>query len=57
MTRYRTWLLNFGYAKYEGDSLAEAKAAAVASGYKSVIYADSQPILSWSPIQGWRGLV
>lgn len=54
---YRTWLLNFGYAKYEGSSLAEAKAAAVASGFESVIYADAQPILSWSPIQGWRGLV
>lgn len=54
---YRTYLVNMGFNKYEGGSLAEAKAAAVASGFESVIYADAQPILSWSPISGWRGLV
>lgn len=54
---YRTFLVNFGFSKYAGESLEVAKAAAVKSGFESVIYADEQPILSWSPTQGWRGLV
>jgi hypothetical protein len=57
MTQYRTYLVNFGFSKYYGPKLDVAKAAAVKSGFESVIYADSQPILSWSPIQGWRGMV
>ena len=53
---YRVHLVNFGRDVYEGDDLTLARAAAVKSGFESVIYADSQPILSYSPISGWRGL-
>lgn len=52
---YRTFLVNFGYSKYEGASLAEAKAEALRAGFESVIYQGSHPILSYSPISGWRG--
>lgn len=57
MTQYRTYLVNFGFSKYQGPHLDVAKAAAVKSGFESVIYADEQPILTWSPIGGWRGMV
>ena len=53
---YRTHLINFGYNVYEGDSLARARESAVAAGFQVVIYADDTAILSYSPIQGWRGL-
>ena len=54
---YRTFLVNFGYTKYEGPSLAEARSAAVHTGFECVIYTGEQPILSWSPLGGWRELV
>lgn len=54
---YRTVLVNFGYEKYQGPSLAEAKAAAVRAGFEAVIYAENQPIISYSPIGGWRGMI
>ena len=54
---YWTYLTNFGYSKYMGPSLCEAKAAAVQAGFESVIYCGSTPVLSWSPVGGWRGLV
>lgn len=54
---YRTHLVNFGYDKYNGVSLTRARELAVASGFECVIYADQQPILSWAPVGGWRGLV
>jgi hypothetical protein len=57
MPCYKTYLVNFGYSLYEGDSLAAARAAAVRSGFESVISVDEQPILSYSPLSGWRGLV
>ena len=52
---YRTFLVNFGYSKYVGSSLDQAKAAAMQAGFESVIYLNEQPILSYSPIGGWRG--
>jgi len=55
--QYRCHLVNFGYSKYMGPSLDQARAAAVATGFECAIYADQQLILSWSPIQGWRELV
>lgn len=53
---YRTHLINFGHDVYVGDSLARARESAVAAGFEVVIYADDEAILSYSPIQGWRGL-
>lgn len=57
MTTYRTFLVNFGYATYVGPSLAQAKESAVQKGFEAVIYENDVPMLSWSPIQGWRGLI
>lgn len=57
---YRTHLVNFGYDKYNGRSLKRAREEAVASGFECVIYQFNQgwqPILSYSPIVGWRGMV
>jgi hypothetical protein len=53
---YKTLLLNFHQIKYEGTSLKQAKAEAIRAGFESVIYQDEQPILSYSPVGGWRGL-
>lgn len=57
MPCYKTRLINFGYNLYEGDSLAAARSSAVRAGFESVITQDDQPILSYSPLGGWRGLV
>jgi hypothetical protein len=54
---YRTFLINFGYNKYEGPCLTQAKAAAVSAGFESVIYLNEEPILSYNPIGGWRGFL
>lgn len=54
---YNTYLTNFGYSVYEGPVLSLAKAAAVKAGFECVIYKDGEPILTYSPIQGWRGTV
>lgn len=53
---YRVYLTNLGYHVYKGDSLARAREFAVAAGFEVVIYSDDTAILSYSPIQGWRGL-
>ena len=54
---YRTYLVNFGYSCYMGACLTQARTQAVASGFHCVIYKDEQPILSYDPVSGWRGLV
>jgi hypothetical protein len=54
---YRVHLTNFGYDVYVGDNLTHARAATVKAGFESVIYQHTQPILCYSPISGWRGLV
>jgi hypothetical protein len=54
---YRTYLINFGYSCYMGSNLDQARSAAVAAGFECVIYCDDQPILSYAPLSGWRGLV
>jgi hypothetical protein len=53
---YRTYLINFGYANYQGTDLGEAKSAAVKAGFASVIYENDTPVLSYDPLAGWRGL-
>lgn len=57
MTTYRTFQVNFGFASYVGPDLTEARASAVSKGFEAVVYENDVPILSWSPIQGWRGMV
>lgn len=54
---YKTYLVNFGFAKYEGQCLQAARAAAEASGFESVISLHQEPILAWSPIGGWRKIL
>jgi hypothetical protein len=65
---YRVHLINFGRDVYEGDDLTLARSAAVKAGFESVIYQtqlpenpkwgrEELPILSYSPISGWRGLI
>lgn len=53
---YTTYLLNFGFTKYEGPSLDEAKQVAVDTGFECVIYEDGKPILARSALGGWRNL-
>lgn len=55
MAVYQTWLINFGLLKYEGTDLDEAKAAALRAGFEATILEDGSPLLSWSPVGGWRG--
>jgi hypothetical protein len=54
---YRVYLVNFGYDVYQGDVLEHARSAAVKAGFESVIYQHCAPILSYSPISGWRGIM
>jgi hypothetical protein len=53
---YCTRLTNFGHSTYEGLHLCAAREAAEKHGFEAVIFADQQPIASWSPISGWRNL-
>jgi hypothetical protein len=64
---YRVHLVNFGRDVYRGDDLALARAAAVQAGFDCVIYQtqlperkwgwEELPILSYSTISGWRGMI
>lgn len=64
---YRVYLINFGRDVYEGHDLDLARSAAVRAGFECVIYQtqlperkwgkEELPILSYSPISGWRGLI
>ena len=54
---YRVHLTNFGYDVYVGHDLNCAREATVKAGFESVIYQHDEPILSYSPISGWRGMV
>lgn len=54
---YKVWLVNFHYFYKECDTLESAKTAAVKAGFECVIYKDSVPFLSFSPLRGWRGLI
>lgn len=53
---YKTLMVNFGIVKYLGSNLQHAKQMALSTGFECVIYADDQPVLSYSPVGGWRGL-
>lgn len=51
----KTFLVNFGYYIYEGDSIYEAMAAAESSGFESTVQnLFDDTVLSYSPIGGWR---
>ena len=54
---YKTYLVNFGFSKYEGPCLQAARAAAEAAGFESVISLHQEPILAWSPIGGWKKIL
>lgn len=50
-----TFLVNFGYTIYEGDSIYEAMAAAESSGFEATVQnLFDNTVLSYSPISGWR---
>lgn len=51
---YQTVLINFGNTIYSGDSLEEAKAAAINAGFESVVTFDGAIVCWYSPIGGWR---
>lgn len=51
---YQTSLVNFGYDVYSGDSLDEAKAAAVKAGFEAAILLDGALVAWYSPISGWK---
>lgn len=51
---YQTSLVNFGYDVYTGNSLEEAKAAAIKAGFESVILLDGATVATYSPISGWK---
>jgi hypothetical protein len=53
---YRTHLINFGYDKYVGLCLKQAKEEAESCGFETVVYENDTPILTWSPVGGWRWL-
>ena len=45
---------NFGNVTYEGDSYQAAGETCKRNAFEAVIYQDGEPILSYSPISGFR---
>jgi hypothetical protein len=56
MPEYTTQLVNFGNIVYQNAYLHEAKAYAICTGFECVILLDGTPMLTWSPISGWRDM-
>jgi len=51
----KTFLVNFGYYIYEGDSIYEAMAAAEAACFEATVEnLFDNTVLSFSPISGWK---
>ena len=46
--------INFGNVTYEGDSYQAAGETCKRNAFEAVIYQDGEPILSYSPISGFR---
>lgn len=53
---YTVKLVNFHTETYEGASLQAAKETALRHGFEAVILQDDAPLLTWSPISGWRDM-
>jgi len=51
----KTFLVNFGYYIYEGDSIYEAMAAAETACFEATVEnLFDNTVLSFSPIGGWK---
>lgn len=51
----RTYLTNFGYNVYEGNSLYDAMETAEKTGFESTVYNEfDETVMTYSPIGGWR---
>ena len=57
MPKYKTVTTNFQNTVYLGEDPVQARQAAVRTGFECTVLKNDVPILSWSPIGGWRGLV
>ena len=51
---FQVILTNFGFEKYSGPSLDEAKDCAVWCGFEATVLKDGTLIAAYSPISGWK---